>query len=288
MGREITEEMRKQMADREIRYKDFFLHPYKYYMKPFRIYGNVYYVGDEKVCMHLIDIGEGLILIDTGFPHTKHQLVQAIWEAGFNPRDLKLVIITHGHFDHYGAAVQLRGLYGCKLAISDVDAKLIVPMMPMKGTLPVEEYPVEPFEPDFVIHECESITLGNTTIETVPVPGHSPGVLAFFFETTEVNGEKKRCGLIGGIGLGGMSMKRILEKDESPDKQKKFLEALDRIYDQKVDIVLGNHPENNHTCEKRKQMLENPDGANPFVDANEWHQLIDGLRAKMAKIMADN
>ncbi|MCI8889079.1 MAG: MBL fold metallo-hydrolase [Hungatella sp.] len=288
MGREITPEMRKRMEEREQKYKDFFLNPYKYYIKPFRIFGNVYYVGDAKVCMHLIDTGEGLILMDTGFPHTKHQVIQAIWEAGFNPRDIKITLLTHGHFDHYGAAVQIKGLYGCKLAVSEGDAPLIVPMMPMKGTLPVEEYPIEPFEPDIIIHERESLTLGKTTIETIPVPGHSPGTLAFFFDAVDENGEKKRCGMIGGIGLGGMSMKRIREKGESPDKQTNFLKALDEIYDQKVDIVLGNHPENNRTCEKREQMLADPDMPNPFIDPQEWHRLIDGLRAKMARIMEDN
>lgn len=287
MDQRFNQRELEMMARHEAMYKDFFLNPFKYYMAPFKIYGNVYYVGDEKVCMHLIDTGEGLILIDTGFPHTKHQLIQAIWEAGFDPRDLKYVIITHGHFDHYGAACQLRGLYGCKLCLSEGDAPILEKMRPKKGTLPVEEYPIDTFEPDIVIHECETIKLGNTVVETIPVPGHSPGVLAFFIETEE-NGVKKRCGLIGGVGLAGMSGKFIRERGESFDKQTNFLRALDRIYDEKVDIVLGNHPNDNRTVEKRKQMLESPDGPNPFVDPGEWKQLIDRLRGQMAQIMADN
>lgn len=60
-------------------------YPWKYYVKPFRIIGNVWYVGDKMVCMHLIDTGDGLILIDTGYPTNKYTLINAIWEAGFNP-----------------------------------------------------------------------------------------------------------------------------------------------------------------------------------------------------------
>ena len=47
--------------------KDYYQHPAKYYMEPFRMFGNLYYVGDRKVCSHLIDTGDGLILFDSGY-----------------------------------------------------------------------------------------------------------------------------------------------------------------------------------------------------------------------------
>ena len=83
---------------------DYYHYPSRYYVKPFCIAGNVYYIGDSKVCSHLIDTGEGLIMFDSGFQHSIHLLVQAIWEAGFNPRDIKYLIHSHEHFDHIGAA----------------------------------------------------------------------------------------------------------------------------------------------------------------------------------------
>ena len=71
-------------------------------MKPFSIFGNLYFVGNADVGSYLIDTGDGLILIDTAYPTTRALLVQSIWEAGFNPGDIKYILHTHGHFDHFG------------------------------------------------------------------------------------------------------------------------------------------------------------------------------------------
>lgn len=104
---------------------DYYAHPARYYVKPFKIVGNVYYIGDSKVCSHLIDTGDGLIMFDSGFQHSVHLLVQAVWEAGFNPADIKYLIHSHEHFDHIGAADEFRDLYGCKLAISRAGADIM-------------------------------------------------------------------------------------------------------------------------------------------------------------------
>ena len=104
---------------------DYYAHPARYYVKPFKIVGNVYYIGDSKVCSHLIDTGDGLIMFDSGFQHSVHLLVQAVWEAGFNPADIKYLIHSHEHFDHIGAADEFRDLYGCKLVISRAGADVM-------------------------------------------------------------------------------------------------------------------------------------------------------------------
>jgi metallo-beta-lactamase class B len=68
----------------------------------FRIFGNLYYVGTRSGPSHLIDTGNGLILLDTGYPQTLHLLVQSMWELGFDPRNIKFIVHSHGHYDHIG------------------------------------------------------------------------------------------------------------------------------------------------------------------------------------------
>ena len=104
---------------------EFFSDPAPMWIDPFRIYGPLYYVGDRRVCVHLIDTGDGLLLIDAGFTHTVPMLLKSIYDLGFDPKDIRMIILTHGHFDHMGAADLFRKLYGCKIAISRVDAELI-------------------------------------------------------------------------------------------------------------------------------------------------------------------
>ena len=65
------------------------------YVHPFQLYGNVWYVGDSWVCVHLVDTGDGLLLIDSGNCGATAMLVNAIWEAGFNPADVKWIIHSH-------------------------------------------------------------------------------------------------------------------------------------------------------------------------------------------------
>ena len=80
--------------------RKYFLNQEERYMHPFRIFGNVWYVGDSWVCVHLIDTGDGLLLLDGGNSGATAMLVNAIWEAGFKPADVKWMVISHGHLDH--------------------------------------------------------------------------------------------------------------------------------------------------------------------------------------------
>jgi len=77
--------------------KDFYLHPANYFLEPFQIFGNLYYIGDKKVCSHLIDTGDGLIVFDTGFRNAMHMQLESIRRLGFDPKDIKYIIHSHEH-----------------------------------------------------------------------------------------------------------------------------------------------------------------------------------------------
>ena len=73
--------------------------PWESQVKPFKIFGNVYFVGNRKASSHMIDTGDGLILIDTGYFETLYQVIENIYALGFDPHDVKYIIHTHGHID---------------------------------------------------------------------------------------------------------------------------------------------------------------------------------------------
>ena len=109
------EDFKKTMVDQfEGRKTD----PYGQRMEPFKIIGNLYYVGDKTVGMHLVDTGDGLILFDTGWLGVECMLFNSIWELGFNPADVKYILHTHGHIDHYGATEAFQKLHGSKAFLS--------------------------------------------------------------------------------------------------------------------------------------------------------------------------
>lgn len=262
---------------------DYYHYPAKYYVKPFRIAGNVYYIGDSKVCSHLIDTGEGLIMFDSGFQHSIHLLVQAIWEAGFNPKDIKYLIHSHEHFDHIGAANDFKELYGCKLAISKAGADLMRDRPELVYMKANPNPYASLFTPDVKLEDGDEITLGNTRIRCLLTPGHSPGVMSFFFDTFE-NGRIYHVGYFGGAGFNTLYREKLKQDGLPLTMRETFLDSLKRVRDIPVDIVLGNHPRQNETLKKREAMLKNPN-INPFINPEEWKNFVDTLTESFQEFM---
>ncbi len=264
---------------------DYYAHPARYYVKPFKIVGNVYYIGDSKVCAHLVDTGDGLIMFDSGFQHSIHLLVQAIWEAGFNPADIKYLIHSHEHFDHIGAANDFKDLYGCKLVISRAGAE-VMRNRPELVYMQANPNPYASiFTPDLELEDGEMLTLGNTSVKCVLTPGHSPGVMSFFFDTQE-DGATYHIGYFGGAGFNTL-YRRKLEADDLPlSMRETFLESLAKVREYPVDVVLGNHPRQNETLKKREMMLAGAQ-SNPFVDPDEWKCFVDQMSEKFRQFMAN-
>ena len=113
-----------------------FLKHYEGAVKPFQIIGNVYFVGCIPASSHLIDTGDGLILIDTGYEDTLFMLVDSVYRLGFQLSDMKYIIHTHWHGDHTAATAGLVALTGAKTFIGYKDAekaKAYFPRTPEDG-----------------------------------------------------------------------------------------------------------------------------------------------------------
>ena len=263
----------------------YFTNPSTEAIAPFRIADGLYYVGDRMVCVHLLETTEGLILIDAGFPCATHLLVDAIWRLGFDPKDVRWILLTHGHFDHYGAANEFRRLYGTKTALSAVDAAALREF-PARGHgfAAHTEYIEEPVI-DRELADGEVFSFGGREIRCVLTPGHTMGVMTFFFDVTD-NGNTYLAGLFGGAGPSHMTL-AAMKFDRYPlDMPQRMLASLDRIEKEPVTVHLGNHPGNNKTLQKREQQLK--EGGNPFIDPGSWNRQLSALREKTLSIIREN
>ncbi|MBO7709386.1 MAG: MBL fold metallo-hydrolase [Lachnospiraceae bacterium] len=263
----------------------FYRYPQEYYMKPFRIYGNLWFVGNRDVGSYLFDTPEGLILIDTTYPETRAQMIQSIWEAGFNPRDIRYILHTHGHFDHFGATDVLVALSGAETFLGEEDAKMFSERPELALISDAHHTYLEPFRVDHAIRDGDVITLGGTSIRCISCPGHTLGVMCFVAELEE-NGIKKTAGLYGGIGTGTVC-REFVEKMDTWAYREHFIDSLEKVRHEKIDITLGNHTAQNATEEKRRKMLEDPDGPNPFIDPSEWERFIEGAKEKYLQMLRD-
>lgn len=250
-----------------------------YQTEPFRIWGDLYYVGDKKVCMHLLNTGDGLILFDSGYPNTYEYLLSSIRKLGFDPKDIRYVIHSHGHFDHFGNGDLLRRDYGCQILMSQVDTQLLreMPSRALCHLGPNDNDDV--CWPDGEIQDGDIIALGNKKILCRLAPGHTFGTLAFFFDVEE-NGKTRRVGYWGGVGMLTMYKDYCREMGLPQTKCEVMRSTIAMLRRESVDITLGNHPAQNFTMEKRARMLEQP-GINPFLDANEWPGLLNRVEANL-------
>ena len=86
-----------------------------------RMAGNLYFVGTHKASAHLIDTGDGLVLMDAGYAETADVIVDSVSQLGFDIRDVKYIILSHGHEDHVGGVPQLLNQCMAKTAIGAAD-----------------------------------------------------------------------------------------------------------------------------------------------------------------------
>lgn len=92
---------------------------------PFRIVGNLYYVGASDVSSYLIATSEGLILLDTGFRETLPLVESNIAELGFRVEDIRLLLISHGHYDHVGGLAEIKARTNASLLVNPAEVPLL-------------------------------------------------------------------------------------------------------------------------------------------------------------------
>ena len=287
MKTEYADYLHRQRELKEGSNARFFADQESRYVEPFQVYGNLYYVGDSWVCVHIVDTGDGLLMFDAGNCGASAVLIHSIWKMGLNPEDVRWIILSHGHMDHFGAANFFRRMFGTKIYLSEPDSRMFrehpeQSMVQISGNC-MDEL----FTPDVEIHDGDVMEFGNTRIQFYLVPGHTEGCIACFFDVTDGN-EKKRVGYYGGFGFNTLQ-KSFLEEigDTSYEMRKIYLNSLRKVRDEKVELFMPNHTADVDLLNKRRQMLQHPDAPNPFLDDQAWKKYLDGKYDKMRALMED-
>jgi metallo-beta-lactamase class B len=183
---------------------------------PFKIFDNVYYVGLHNVSSYLVTTSAGLVLIDATNPETADAVLDAIRKAGFNPSDIKYIIVTHGHIDHLGGAARIQRVSSAPIGMSAEDWKFA-------GEVPGPH--------DFFLKDNGSLTLGGTTFKFYVTPGHTPGSTSVEFQVRD-RGRSYRALEPGGLGIAF-----------GPEWTPVFLMSIERLKQLGPwDVVFGNHP----------------------------------------------
>jgi metallo-beta-lactamase class B len=151
-----------------------------YTIEPVRLFDNMYFIGMSSQNAWAITTSDGIILLDTlnSTEEARDIIVPSLKKAGLDPAQIKYIIVGHGHpgqSDHTGGALYLQKTYGAKVVMNPIDAKLVLPA----------QRPDRPLAtPDIDAHHGQKITLGDTTLTLMHIPGHTPGTMGVIVPVT--------------------------------------------------------------------------------------------------------
>ena len=184
-------------------------------IEPYKAFDNVYYVGICWVSAWLITSPSGHVLIDTLYGPYTSQMLGNIRALGFHPKDIKLVVLTHGHFDHAGGIGQLKS----ELAPGTRFAMTQEGWREGAENSSHPRWPWAMIEPDILLTDGQTVTGGDIAIQAFETPGHTMGTASFAFDARD-GGRTYRAFTVGGLGL---------NRIRGPEQVEAFIASLKRI-----------------------------------------------------------
>jgi metallo-beta-lactamase class B len=231
--------------------------------EPFRIAGNIYYVGTAGLASYLITTPKGDILLDGGLPESAPRIEANITKLGFHLNDVKILLNSHAHFDHAGGLAALKQATGAQLIVSKADGEMIAQGRQVYFDLdPDRKFP--PAKVDRFINDGGTVQLGGTTLTAHLTPGHSLGCTTWTMPVVEA-GKTYNVVFFCSTTFVGF---HFFNNPKNPHLVDDFNTTFAKLNAMPCDIFLAPHGEFFHLSEKRVRMKEG--GANPFIDPNEF------------------
>ncbi len=232
--------------------------------EPFKMIGNVYYVGTDGLASYLITSPQGHILVDTVMPESTSQIKASIEKLGFKVTDIKYLVNTHAHIDHTGGLAEMKQASGAQMVAGEADKPLLEGgYYPGAESNTALKFP--PVKVDRAVREGDKVTIGDVTLTARETPGHSPGCTSWEFAVKD--GDATRSALI--FCSGTVALNRLVGNPTHSGIVADYRKTFARAKDMKVDVLLAPHPEMYKMAEKRAKLGEG--GPNPFVNPGEFN-----------------
>ncbi len=237
---------------------------------PFRIVGNVYYVGSKDLASYLITTPQGHILINSNLTTSVPQIQKSVEALGFHFKDVKILLISHGHWDHAAGSAAVLKATGAKYMVMDAD----VPVVESGGKTDFQygseassQFP--PAKVSRVLHDGDEVRLGSVVLVAHKTPGHTKGCTTWTMTVAD-GGKSYHVVVVGSpnVNSGYKLMGNAAYPEIAQDYEATFrtLKALP------CDVFLGAHGGYFGMEAKFQKMKEG--GANPFVDPEGYRSYV--------------
>jgi metallo-beta-lactamase class B len=224
-------------------------------IEPARVFDNLYFVGIRHVASWAVVTSGGIIVIDAldNGKEASSVIEGGLRKLGLDPEQIKYVIVTHGHGDHYGGAKYLAQKRHARVLMSALDYELAKapPDQPIFDPPPVR---------DRIVSDGQKLTLGAETLTLYLTPGHTLGTVSILIPVRD-HGQPHVVALWGGAGF---------NFPHSAERYEMYAQSALRFSQLALaagaDVPLSNHPDQDSAVIKMEKLKQRrPDEANPFV-----------------------
>jgi metallo-beta-lactamase class B len=254
--------------------------PYSQPEEPFRLIGNIYYVGAKNIASYLVVTPQGSILIDTGTTEMTPVITANVEKLGFKMRDIKIMLSSHAHFDHIGGHAAMKKLTGARVMAIKQDADALEAG---KDLSPLGDEGWPAVKVDRVLKDGDTVALDGTTLRAVWAPGHTPGCTVW---TTSVPDAGKTYS-VAIFGCGGPNGGvKLVGNQRFPTLVDDTLATFRKLKMLKPDIYVTGHPQMLFAGKiERMRANERP---HPLLDAGSaaWAKMLDDAQAAFEKRVA--
>jgi metallo-beta-lactamase class B len=252
-------------------------------VEPFRIVGNIHYVGTAELGAYLIIGDDGSILLDVPLNENAPLVLRNIEALGVDPATVRVLLNSHAHFDHAGGIAAVKEATGAKLYLSAPDAELAA-----RGGLNDfafgDSVPYPPFTPDSILKDGETVRLGDLAMTAVFTPGHTRGCTTWRTTVIE-HDEPLDVVFLCSVTAPGYT---LVENDRYPEILDDYRRSFDTLRALDPEVFLANHGSFFDLTTKHQQLRAG--NGNPFIARGElasyladaWKQLEDQVAKQRA------
>jgi metallo-beta-lactamase class B len=259
-------------------------------LPPFQIADNLYYVGSCDLAAYLITTSAGNILINANLESSPPLIRGSVEELGFSWKDTKILLNGQAHFDHMGGAAEVIRETHARDIVMEGDAEVVRTGGRKDfafGTDGIDTYP--PARVDRVLHDGDTVTLGDVALTAHRTGGHTRGCTTWTFRThiaSDPPGRLRNVVIVG--GLWALSQYRFSSTPGHPESypgiKNDFYRTFATLRSLPCDIFLGVHGVYFDLLSKVKRMRTEGEAA--FIDPKGYIETVDEAQADFDKTIA--
>jgi metallo-beta-lactamase class B len=237
---------------------------------PYRIIGNVYYVGSKGLASYLISTSDGLILINSSLEASVPLIQASVEKLGFKFSDIKILLISHAHWDHCAGSALVKKLTGAKYMVMEGDVSVVESGGKTDfhyGNSPGTYYP--PAKVDRILHDGDEVRLGDTVLVAHLTPGHTKGCTTWTLQVADA-GKTYNVVIVGSPNVNpGYKLVHNAKYPQIAQDYERMFQTLKAL---PCDVFLGAHGDYYGMEAKYAKMREGQ--PNPFIDPQGYRDFV--------------